>query len=71
MGKETFSSALAMANEWIDEVEGVVAVGEGETDGTPVIDVWISGDTNTSDIPDEVGGHPVRVRETDGPITAQ
>jgi hypothetical protein len=53
-------------------IDGVVGVGIGERDGTPVIDVFLAKDTPVSKdaIPSTIGGYPVTVSVT-GPISVQ
>ena len=64
---EGFEAALASAQEWID-LPGVVAVGQGERDGRPTIDVWVTG--VAPDLPTDHRGHPVRIRDSGGQIRA-
>lgn len=72
MSNKTFTDALISAQGWVGQIESVIAVGEGEEpDGTPVIDVWIADTAGINDIPEEVDGHPVRLRQSGGPISAQ
>ncbi len=60
------TAALAEAATWVGD--GVEAVGLGETpDGTDCVVVYTSG--LPVDLPEEVGGLPVRV-EASGPILA-
>jgi hypothetical protein len=65
--------AVKAANEArLLAIDGVVGVGIGERDGTPVIDVYLANDTPVSSgvIPNTIDGYPVDVSVT-GPITAQ
>lgn len=50
--------ALAVAQKWVGEVEGVVMVGQGRDS----IDVWVT--RADVDLPGEVLGIPVRVIPT-------
>jgi hypothetical protein len=60
MGDATYrmAAALAVAQKWVGDVEGVVMVGQGRE----TIDVWVTG--AGVDLPDEVLGIPVRVIPT-------
>lgn len=63
-------AALNEATHWIDQVPEVVAVGQGERDGEPTIDVWVTVVPGPGVLPRRLRGIPVRVRESGGPITA-
>lgn len=66
------SAALTEATQWMDDVPGVVGVGQGDDGGTATVDVWVGPDGPTKDrLPREIHGVPVRIRETGGPIEAQ
>ena len=56
------SEALAIAQQWVGAVDGVVMVGQGIKQGHDTIDVWVTRDD--VDLPDEVLGVPVRVVPT-------
>ena len=43
--------ALAEAQSWLDE-DGVVAVGQGDEDGKPVLDIWVTSAEAASRLPD-------------------
>jgi hypothetical protein len=66
-------SALNAAARWLDEIPGVVGVGQGEEDGVPTVDVWVTNALDTPDrLPGQIHGIPVRLRESGGgPVTAQ
>jgi len=66
---ETFHRALETAQVWVGE-DGVVAVGEGESEGRPTIDVWVSSTEAADRFPPEIDGFEVRVRESGGEIRA-
>ena len=64
--------ALADAQGWVGTVPGVVAVGEGRDDEQrPCIDVWVTAEARTADLPAAVDGVAVRVRDSGGEISAQ
>lgn len=66
---EAFSRALETAQTWVGE-DGVVAVGEGESEGRPTIDVWVTSTDAADRFPPEVEGFEVRIRESGGEIGA-
>lgn len=66
-----FERALAVAQSWVGSVDGVVAVGQGERDGAPCIDVWVTVEVDRDRLPDEQDGVPVVVRDSGGPVLAQ
>lgn len=66
-----FERALAVAQTWVGSVDGVVAVGQGERDGAPCIDVWVTVEVARDRLPDEQDGVPVVVRDSGGPVLAQ
>jgi hypothetical protein len=61
--------ALEEAQSWLDE-DDVVGVGEGESNGTPVLDVWVTSPDVASRLPRSLRGVPVRVRDSGGEIFA-
>jgi hypothetical protein len=61
--------ALNEAQTWLDE-EGIVAVGQGEEKGQPVVDVWVTSPDVAARIPRALRGVPVRVRDSGGEIVA-
>ena len=61
--------ALEEAQAWLDE-EGVVGVGQGEEDGTPVLDVWVTSSEAAERLPRSLHGVPVRVHDSGGEIFA-
>jgi hypothetical protein len=64
-----FERALQQAQQWLD-ADGVDGVGEGEEDGERVIDVWVRRDALSLELPDELEGIPVRVRDSGGGFQA-
>jgi hypothetical protein len=67
-----FDAALTSAQRWVGSMAGVVAVGEGRDERSErFIDVWVTAEAASSELPDEVGGVPVRVRDSGGEISAQ
>jgi hypothetical protein len=65
-------AALVSAARWLDDVPGVVGVGQGEAEGSPTIDVWMApGHDLEPALPSQLLGVPVRVRESGGPVEAQ
>ncbi|MPZ73957.1 MAG: hypothetical protein GEU74_12130 [Nitriliruptorales bacterium] len=68
--ERNFDTALAHATEaWMAQ-DGVGAVGQGEADGEPTIDVWIT-PTSTQSFPESFEGYRVIVRPLGGEIHAQ
>jgi hypothetical protein len=71
-GPVDIEAALAVAQQWLDTVDGVISVGEGDLDGVSTVDVWVAGAAHfAEDLPDRVHGVPVRVRDAGGPIEAR
>jgi ABC-type taurine transport system substrate-binding protein len=68
---DTVAAALDQAQRWLDTIPGVTGVGQGEQDGQPTIDVWVTDPEWADNLPHEVHGLPVRVHDTGGPITPQ
>jgi hypothetical protein len=64
-----YELALEEAVAWMDE-PGVVAVGEGEEDGRPTVDVWVKPAEVVRRFPVELHGVPVRVRDSGGDVIA-
>jgi hypothetical protein len=64
-------AALVSASRWLDEVPGVVGIGQGEAEGSPTIDVWMTPGHDRERLPSQLLGVPVRVRDSGGPIEAQ
>ncbi|MFI7115018.1 hypothetical protein [Amycolatopsis sp. NPDC049868] len=64
-------AALATASRWLDDVPGVVGVGQGEAEGAPTIDVWMTPGHDSGQLPSQLLGVPVRVRDPGGPVEAQ
>lgn len=68
-----FQTALRQAQAWMDDIEGVVMVGEGLSNGSPCIEVFVLAPhvkKAAAEIPERLGGHEVIVTQTD-PISAQ
>ena len=63
-------AALTEAATWVGQVPGVTAVGQGEHDGTPTIDVWTTDTPTPRELPQQLHGFRVRVLDTGGPIQA-
>jgi hypothetical protein len=71
-GPVDVEAALVVAQQWLDTVDGVISVGEGDLDGVSTVDVWVAGAAHLAeDLPDRVHGVPVRIRDAGGPIEAQ
>lgn len=68
---DTVAAALDQAQRWLDTIPGVTGVGQGEHDGQPTIDVWVTDRESADDLPHDVAGIEVRVLDTGGPITPQ
>jgi catechol 2,3-dioxygenase-like lactoylglutathione lyase family enzyme len=65
-------AALAEAGNWVGQIPGVTAVGQGEHDGAPTVDIWVTdAPTPPRGLPAHLHGIPVRVLDTGGPIHAQ
>lgn len=65
-----FPVALEHAQVWMDEVQGVEAVGECETEGEKCIYVYITLPEAAAKLPSEFEGYKVVV-EQGGPLQAQ
>lgn len=65
-----FPVALQQAQVWMDEVQGVEAVGEGERDGKKCISVYVSLPEAAAKLPSEFQGYKVVIEQT-GPFQAQ
>jgi hypothetical protein len=59
-----FEAALTEAQSWLDEIDGVVGVGQGEADGKPAIVVSVERAEVSKELPAELHGHPVVVDPT-------
>ncbi|RZQ64495.1 hypothetical protein [Amycolatopsis suaedae] len=72
MTQSDVDAALAAATRWLDEVPGVVGVGQGELAGTPTVDVLATDpETAAERLPGQLLGIPVRVLSSGGPFEAQ
>lgn len=65
-----FDDALKTAEAWLDEVDGVQGVAEGEVAGERCITVFVAGPDAEKSIPSKVGGYRV-VIEHSGHFEAQ
>jgi hypothetical protein len=65
-----FPVALERAQVWMDEVRGVEAVGECESEGKKCISVYISLPEAAAKLPSEFEGYKVVIEHTD-PFQAQ
>jgi hypothetical protein len=64
-------AALDEAAQWVGQIPGVAAVGQGSQDGMPTVDVWVTGVPTPHDLPEQLHGHLVRVLDAGGSIQAQ
>ena len=55
----SISQAVQKAESWMDTVDGVTGVAQGEQDGKAVITVFISRPDVADALPDEFEGYPV------------
>jgi hypothetical protein len=69
MSMTEIEEALAEAQIWLDE-DGVVAIGQGDEDGRPVLDVWVTSAEAAARLPGSLRGVPVRARDSAGEIFA-
>ncbi|MFE0021981.1 hypothetical protein [Amycolatopsis sp. NPDC059021] len=70
-GRPDLAAALEAAARWLDEVPGVVGVGQGDAGGSPTIDVWVNpGSVPADRLPSRLFGVPVHVHDTGGPLEA-
>jgi len=53
------SRTIRKAEIWMDEIEGVVGVGQGERDGKSVVEVFVRDRESAGKLPAELDGHPV------------
>ena len=67
----SFDKVLASAQSWVGEIEGVVAVGQGDQNGEPSIDVWVTAVADRARIPTELEGFRVAIRDSGGEVFAQ
>ncbi|WP_086824877.1 hypothetical protein [Allokutzneria sp. NRRL B-24872] len=66
------NAAVVEASQWIDDHHDVVAVGQGEHDGEPTVDVWVANGADSDlGLPKVLHGCTVRIRASGGPIEAQ
>jgi len=59
------SRTIRKAEAWMDEIEGVTGVGQGERDGQPVVEVYVRDRETARKLPAELDGHPVVTTVTD------
>ncbi|MPZ89155.1 MAG: hypothetical protein GEU81_14025 [Nitriliruptorales bacterium] len=71
MDGEEFQRALDEAQSWMGVRLGVIAVGQGEVDGRPAIDVWVTSPPPPDRFPQQLRGFPVVLRDSGGQIRAQ
>lgn len=69
-GPPDLEAALAEATRWLDEVPGVVGIGQGEEQGAPTVDVWTTDASQATSIPRQLHGVRVRIQDSDGPFQA-
>lgn len=62
-------AAIEKAEQWMDDIDGVEGVAEGEQDGKPTITVFVSKEEAKAKLPTELEGYPVVVEEN-GPFEA-
>ena len=65
-----FPAVLESAQVWVENVDGVAAVGEGESEGEKCIYVYITLPDAVGKIPSEYHGYKVIIEQGD-PISAQ
>ncbi|MCH7501556.1 MAG: hypothetical protein IIA63_06210 [Nitrospinae bacterium] len=61
-----FLKTLNKAERWMDEIEGVHGVAQGEIDGRDCITVFVSHPEVAKKIPNELDGYPVVTEESEG-----
>ena len=59
------SHTVHKAEAWMDEIEGVTGVGQGERDGRPVVEVFVKDRETAEKLPAELDGYPVVATVTD------
>lgn len=65
-----FPAVLESAHAWVEEIKGVQAVGECETDGEKCIFVYVTSPDAADKIPSEYHGYKVVIQQGD-PIQLQ
>ena len=53
------SETIHKAEAWMDELEGVVGVAQGEREGQTVVEVFVRDRKAAKGLPDELDGYPV------------
>lgn len=53
------SPTIHKAEAWMDEIEGVTGVGQGERDGKVVVEVFVRDREAAGKLPPELDGYPV------------
>ncbi len=53
------------AEAWMDDIDGVTGVGQGERDGKVVVEVFVRDQETAEKLPAELDGHPVVATITD------
>ena len=59
--KMDFEDALAKAKRWLDTIDGVKGVGEGQFEGERCISVFVTDREVAKKLPDQLGGHRVSI----------
>jgi hypothetical protein len=59
------SPTIHKAEAWMDEIEGVTGVGQGERDGKVVVEVYVRDPATAEKLPAELDGYPVVATVTD------
>lgn len=50
---------IRKAEAWMDELDGVIGVAQGERDGRPVVEVFVRDKEAGKELPDELDGYSV------------
>ena len=56
---------IRKAEAWMDEIEGVSGVAQGERDGQVVVEVYVRDHETAARLPSELDGYPVVATVTD------
>ena len=59
------SRTVHKAEAWMDEIDGVTGVGQGERGGKAVVEVFVKDRETAEKLPAELDGHPVVATVTD------
>jgi hypothetical protein len=68
---DAIAAAIDHAQRWLDTIPGVEAVGQGERDGHPTVDVWVTDPECAEHLPSKVRGIEVRLCDPGGQFTSQ